>query len=306
MYSREIINEVKAAVVKEAASMRKLNKELPVSGERFDICLPDRKINIVYYEAKSSQAPLILGFHGGGYLFGGNAMNDRMWTTIRDYLDVNIASIEYRKSPDHKWKEALEDAFDAAVFFAENADKYDFDPNEIWTMGASAGAGLAASMCIMAKKRRGVSLKKQILMYPYLDLDTDPDRKGEGSLSGPIMYVFKELHCTPEEAKLPLVSPVFASLEELEGLPDAIICTADFDNLKYEAFRYAEMLKSADVSVAAKQINGMTHGFIEYIGGENFPGESDYFDDKTRELIANGKLEKGAFQALAFIKENLA
>ncbi len=70
-------------------------------------------------------------------------------------------------------------------------------------------------------------------MYPMLDSYTDPMPKGPGSIQGPIMYVFNELHCG-EEADLPVVSPVFASEEELKGLPKAIICYADNDCLKHE------------------------------------------------------------------------
>ena len=102
MKNSEIYEKVKAQVLKEAKMMREMNRKIPVSGERIDLPAGDRDVNIVYFRAKRENAPLILGFHGGGFLFGGNAMNDAMWSAVRDALDVNVASVEYRKSPDYQ------------------------------------------------------------------------------------------------------------------------------------------------------------------------------------------------------------
>ncbi|MEI3340666.1 MAG: alpha/beta hydrolase fold domain-containing protein [Eubacterium sp.] len=150
-----------------------------------DLPVQDRQINIVYFRAKREHAPLILGFHGGGFLFGGNAMNDAMWSAVRDALDVNVASVEYRKSPDYRYKEALDDAYDAAVYMKNHAEEFGFDENRISVMGCSAGAGLAATVCLHAKEKGGVLFQNQILMYPFLDASTDPDSKGEGNVGGP-------------------------------------------------------------------------------------------------------------------------
>ena len=76
------------------------NQNIPVFGKRFDIPAPDRSINIVYYEAPKKNAPLILGFHRGGYAFGGNAMNDAMWSAVAEQIEMNVASVDYRKYPD--------------------------------------------------------------------------------------------------------------------------------------------------------------------------------------------------------------
>lgn len=302
---RFIIDQVKEAVVKEASGMRALNKELPTSGKRMDIHVGDREINIIHFSAKSQKAPVIIGFHGGGFLFGGNAMNEKLWTAIRDYLDINVISVEYRKSPDYQWREALEDAYDATLYLYEHSDEFGFDKNQIYVMGGSAGAGLAASLCIYAKMKGFHAIKKQILIYPFLDCDTDPMSKGEGSLTGPIMYVFNELHCKPEETKMSLVSPIFASLEELEGLPQAIMYMADNDNLKHEGFKYAQMLKDAGVDVVFGQAKGMPHGYIETGFGENFPGEFHFLDESVVAQIESGETYKASMETLEFIKENL-
>lgn len=153
MVNEKIYEQVKQQVIKDARVMREINRAVPTSGERIDLPVQDRQINIVYFRAKREHAPLILGFHGGGFLFGGNAMNDAMWSAVRDALDVNVASVEYRKSPDYRYKEALDDAYDAAVYMKNHAEEFGFDENRISVMGCSAGAGLAATVCLHAKKK---------------------------------------------------------------------------------------------------------------------------------------------------------
>lgn len=301
----KLYETVKKELIQEIKGMRELNKTIKTSGERMDIPVGDRNISAVYFKSNVENAPLIIGFHGGGYMMGGHALNDRLWTRLRDELKANIVSVDYRKSPEYRWREALDDAFDAARYFNEHAGAFGFDKDRIWVMGASAGAGLAATLCIYAKQKGESFIKKQILMYPFLDLDTDPDSKGEGSLSGPLMYIFNELHCKKEEARLPLVSPVFASKKDLEGLPEAILCMADYDNLKHEGFQYAEMLREAGVEVESTMIEGMPHGFIESGFGGNFPGEFDFLSDREKADIRSGKITRGSMEAIEFIKNAL-
>ena len=111
--------QLKHQVIEEAKEMRRINRVIPVTGKRYDLDVGDRKINVVFYPASRKNAPLLLGFHGGGFLFGGNAMDDVMWSAIRDRLDMNVASVEYRKSPDYQYQAALDDAYDAAVYSRE-------------------------------------------------------------------------------------------------------------------------------------------------------------------------------------------
>ena len=122
-YPREVIEQVKEAVCKEAAEMRRINKIVPVTGKRLQITQPDRQIDVVFYPSEKEHAPLILGFHGGGFLFGGCAMNDAMWSETGAQLGAAVASAEYRKSPDYQWREALADAYDAAVYFQNKAEE---------------------------------------------------------------------------------------------------------------------------------------------------------------------------------------
>ena len=305
-YPREVIEQVKTAVCKEAAKMRRINSVVPVTGKRLQIACSNRQIDVIFYPAEKENAPLILGFHGGGFLFGGCAMNDAMWSETAVQLGAAVASIGYRKSPDYQWRESLEDAYDAAVYFQEHAEAYGIDKHDISVMGCSAGANLAASVCLYAKQQGKNLFQRQILMYPFLDSATDPDSKGKGSLGGPIVYVFNELHCQPEEAAWPLVSPVFAKKEELKELPRAIICYADHDNLKAEGQKYARMLRDAGVEVEDMLAAGMPHGFYESGFGKISEDEMDFFGEDVKALIRNGKVAQASQECLVFIKEHFS
>lgn len=304
-YPRDVIEQVKRAVCEEAQEMRRLNQIVPVSGKRMQIPMGNREIDVVYYPAREKNAPLILGFHGGGYLFGGSALNDAMWKETGEKTGAAIASVDYRQSPDYQWKEALDDAYDAAVYFYEHAEEYHIDKHKISVMGCSAGAGLAASVCLYAKQKNQKLFSNQILMYPFLDLATDPDSKGEGSIGGPIMYVFNELHCKPEETKLSLVSPVYAESEELKELPPAIVCYADQDSLKAEGVQYAAMLRATGVSVADMVAEGMPHGFYESGFGKISESEMNFLGDDVKQMIRDGRIAKASQECLEFVVEHL-
>lgn len=298
--------EMKQGILKVIAGMRENNRCVPVSGKRFDIPVGDRAINIVFFEAKKKNAPLILGFHGGGYAFGGNAMNDAMWSAVSKELEMHVASVEYRKSPDYRYQAALDDAFDTLVYFREHAQEYGVDADNFLVMGCSAGANLAVTLCIYARQKIDSPIVRQILLYPWLDLYTDPDSKGEGGPDGAIMHLFNDMHCTHEEAKLSVVSPVFAETEELQGLPEAIFCMADNDALREEGYRYAEMLREAGVKVSVTKADGMPHGFFESGFGEISDDEIDFFGEEVQKMVRNGVIAETSERTLQYIKDCLA
>lgn len=296
---RKVIDEIKKNVCEEAKKMKEANKGVPVKGTRYSLALKGRNVDIVYYSAKKENAPLLIGFHGGGFLFGGCALDDTMWDTMCKKLDVNIASIGYRKSPDYMYPCAIEDAYDSAIYLKEHAEKFGFNPEHISTFGSSAGGNIATCVCIYAKEKGGIIFKNQILNYPFIDSDTDPFEKGRGSLEGPIMYVFNELYCKPEETRLSTVSPIFADKKQLEGLPKAIVITAENDNLRAEGEVYIKLLREAGVEVKDNMASGMPHGYYEYGFGGN--QDSSFLPDDIVTLMSNGDISKAAQETLDFI-----
>ena len=290
--SEKYTEEMKNHFLAMAGMMREVNKTVPVSGERFVIPAEGREIPVVYYAAKSEKAPLILGFHGGGFLFGGNALNDDMWKAVSGKLDVNVASIGYRKSPDHQFRASLDDCLDALRYFRSHAAEYGYDPGRIAAMGCSAGANLAATLSIYAKQQGEAPFWKQVLIYPVVDMYTDPAEKEEGTLAQPLQYLFNDLHSSREEAKLPVISPIYAAQEELRGLPDAIICTAELDSLKTETAQYADMLQQAGVGVTLLSAEGMPHGFFEVGFGKVSDAEIEVLGPEIAKCVKDGSAAK--------------
>lgn len=297
---RAIVDGIKAQVVEQVKKIRAMNKTVPVSGTRHILPLEGRTLDMVYYPAERENAPLLLGFHGGGFLFGGCALDDAMWDTMRKQLNVNIASIDYRKTPEFQCPAPVEDAYDSAIYLKTHSAEFGFDPEHISVFGSSAGANISAAVCILAKERGGVSFDYQIMNYPAVDNATDMGKKEEGSLDAPINYVFFELYVKPNQERDPLCSPIYATKEQLTGLPTAIIRMADFDSFKTEGFQYAEQLRAAGVTVYTDLAVGMPHGYFEYGFGTGMG--QDFLDEGIKKQIEDGSIAKEAQKGLDFIK----
>lgn len=254
--NRELIETVKKEMIENAKIQNIINRQAKVCGERHILPLKDRDIEIVFYPVERLGAPLLVCMHGGGFLFGGCALNDNMFTTMRKLLDVNIVSVGYRKTPEYMFPCALNDVYDTVEYLYHNY-KFGFDRENISIFGSSAGANLAVTACILGKQRGKDYFKNQILIYPYLDAVIDPEK------ADPASIVFNELYSTPEETKNILVSPVYAKPEEIEGLPPAIIITAENDILRLGGEMYQEMLHGVGIESVTYMAKGMEHVFFE-------------------------------------------
>ena len=300
----EEYEKIKRETIRQAEMLAQINRMVPVSGERINLPLGDRTVEIVYYRSGQDPAPLILGFHGGGFIFGGNAMDDAVWSSVSSRLSCHVASVGYRQGPDHQWRASLADAYDTAVYMRDHAEEFGIDPGQISVMGNSAGGCIAASVCLYANQKGTLSFANQILMYPVLDLKTDPAEKGEGTIDGPMMYLSNEFRCKKEEAGLSLVSPLFASDEELKGLPNTILCLADTDSLKAEGIAYGKRLKEAGIPTADAVYEHMPHAFFEY-GFGNVPEQAyTVLGEAARPLVENGSIAESSQKALAFVAEH--
>ncbi|MBR1660139.1 MAG: alpha/beta hydrolase [Oscillospiraceae bacterium] len=303
MKSQRYTEEEKQHFLAMAEAMQKLNESVPVSGKRYRLPLEGRDAGMVYYSAPSAHAPLILGFHGGGFLFGGCALNDAMWSAVARGLDMNVASIGYRKSPEHRFRAALEDGFDALQYLRAHAEDFGFDPRRVFAMGCSAGGNLAATLALYIREKGAEQIQGQIMIYPVLDLRTDPSEKGDGSLAQPLQYLFNDLHFRPEDAVLPILSPVYAEREELTGLPRAVIVAADHDSLKAEARRYAEMLRGAGVPAELLLAEDMPHGFFEAGFGQISDEEIEILGPEIAQKVKDGSAARTSERLLAEIRE---
>ena len=225
---------------------------------------PYGNIRVLEYGLDSPEtAPLYIDMHGGGFILGSADMDETMNLFFRENTNAKIISIDYPKAPENPYPIAVEAVYEIVRHYFDNATQYHIDPKRVGIGGHSAGANLAAAICIKAKETGDFSFKFQLLDYPPLDLHTNPFEKPKpkGAISPKMAAAFNACYVDEEMAVSPYASPVFASSEQLQGLPPALIIAAGHDSLHDEDIRYSEMLENAGVPVELHNFMEAAHGF---------------------------------------------
>jgi len=225
----------------------------------------------IYRPTTQGPHPLVMLFHGGGWLIGDLDHEDPSSRRMCNQVDAVVVSVDYRLAPETRFPGAPEDCYAATVWAVEHADELGVDASNVAVTGTSAGGNLTAVVAQMARDRGGPNIKHQVLFCPVIDYDFDrPSYQEHGdsfALTQDSMRYFWEQYLGPGvEANLhnPYASPIRA--ESLAGLPQTTIITAEFDPLIDEAHDYAGALKSAGVDVVYTRYDGMAHAFNELIG----------------------------------------
>ena len=228
----------------------------------------------VYRPAVEGPVPTIVYIHGGGFVIGDLDTHDGVCRLLCRDTDAVVVSVDYRLAPEHRFPAAVEDAYAALRDIAEHIDQYGGDAGRLAIGGDSAGGNLSAVCAQLARDEGlpgGLALKAQLLVYPAVDMLGDyPSREENASgyfLTLEDMHWFAEhyLGKTEEEARAhglefePRLSPLHA--KTLEGLPPAVVVTAEYDPLRDEGNRYAAELDKAGVPVRHQQFAGLIHGF---------------------------------------------
>jgi len=208
-------------------------------------------------------APVFFDLHGGGFVLGHAEMDEAMNIAFHGKTGCRIISIDYAKAPDHPYPVAVNQIYSVVRYIHENADKYFIERSRMAIGGHSAGANFSAVTCMRAAREGAFQFVCQVLDYPPLDIATNPYEKPrpKGSLSPKMELMFNDSYVDPGEAKHPYVSPVYASPEDLEGLPPAIFILAGKDSLHDEGILYHNMLVDAGVKSACHEYPDARHGF---------------------------------------------
>lgn len=261
--------------IANAIRMRKLSRPNPFLIKIFRSANAKRRkvVNIptefgearafLYGFERAYRKPLYIDLHGGGFVLGDPYMDESMNILIARKAGCLVASVDYALAPGHPFPAALEQIEQVIRYFIERADEYGIDPDRVAVGGHSAGGNLGAALCIKAKRRGGPKIACQILDYPPMDLATDPGKKPQptGSIPPFIARMFNDCYVEADKAADPLVSPAFAEIEELRGLPPALVILAGMDSLHDEGALYAGKLKEAGVEVELADYPRAKHGF---------------------------------------------
>ena len=221
------------------------------------------------YRTGAPDAPLVVFFHGGGFVLGSLGVNDALCSRVSEATGAVVVSVGYRLAPLNPFPAAVDDSYAALVWAAEHADELGADAQRLAVMGDSAGGNLAAVMCLLARDRSGPTIRHQALVYPVIDLSVAASA-ARPDVSNPILstadlesfrkhYFFGH---KSEAADDPRASPILAT--DHQGLPPALIQVGEQDPLRDDGQRYAEVLRAAGVPVRITEYAGMPHGFLGF------------------------------------------
>ena len=222
----------------------------------------------IYTPKEEGPYPLLMYFHGGGFIAGDLESYDEIVRPIAKESGYKVISVGYRLAPEHPFPAGLQDCYHVTKWATEHKEELNLDGENLAVAGDSAGGNLAAAISLMARVKKEFTITKQVLYYPALDLDAREFRysslienaKGYGLESDQLaeynaFYLGK--NANPNN---PLVSPVKET--NLENLPQALVITAEYDPLRDEGELFAENLRKSGVHVEMKRYEGVVHGFL--------------------------------------------
>ena len=209
----------------------------------------------------SEGPPALLWIHGGGYVTGSAAMNDRAVRKIAAHLGALVASVEYRLAPEHRYPAALDDCYAALRWLIARDD---IDRRRILIAGKSAGGGLAAALALRCVDAGLVHLAGQVLIWPMLD-DRTVQRSTVTAARGwtPQDNSFGWRSYLGGEPGADGVSAYAAPARraDLSGLPPTWIVVGTADLFHDECVDYANRLRAARVPTQLRIVPGGFHGF---------------------------------------------
>lgn len=233
-----------------------------------EIALPGRTLagRLLVPEGAGENPPLIVYYHGGGWVFGTLDTHDATCRALARASGAAVLSVAYRLAPEHRYPTAVDDCYEALVWARDNAGQLGVDGGRLAVAGDSAGANLAAAVAIRARDEGGPALRHQTLFYPVIDRDFDRPSyvaNGDGAyfLTTRMMVWFWNQYLGDTPAEQATLAAVIRQ-DNLAGLPPATVITAEYDPLRDEGVDYAARLASSGVDVDAVVAQGMIHGFV--------------------------------------------
>lgn len=223
-------------------------------------------LKVVRPEGARGILPGFMFFHGGGWVLGDYPTHERL---IRDLVVGSGAAaiyVDYTPSPEAKYPTAINQAYAATKWVADNGSQIGVDGSRLAVAGNSVGGNMAAVVAIKAKEAGTPKLRAQVLLWPVTDANFNNasyNQFAEGHfLTRGMMEWFWDNYTTdPKQRNEIHASPLRASLEQLKGLPPALVQTAEMDVLRDEGEAYARRLNAAGVPVTAVRYNGMIHDY---------------------------------------------
>lgn len=254
------------------------------AGKEIFIPVGDGEMRALHYApAGATAAPLFVDLHGGAFIFGSPEEDDDFCARLCETLGMAVLSLDYPLAPEARYPAALEAIYAAIQAVRRDARRYGIDGENISVGGHSAGGNLAAAICLMAARRGDLPLRCQLLDYPATDmgatLPQEARHRDPLELSQKLLDFAAECYADrrqyEEEA---LCTPCRATMEQMRGLPPAVVLTCGRDSLRTEGEVYAQMLVSAGVTLRFRRFAEARHGFTVFPDPLRAEGQRFLFD----------------------------
>jgi acetyl esterase len=259
----------------EARSVLVRAQSIPVgkpSAQVEDITLPvgptgSVPIRVIRPVGAAEVLPVVMYFHGGGWVLGDRDTHDRLVREIAVGAEAAVVFVDYGRAPEVRYPVAIEQAYAATRYAADNGASLRIDPLRLAVAGDSVGGNMAAAVTLMAKQRSGPNIAFQVLFYPVTDSGFDTPsyiQFADGPwLTKRAMEWFWDAYLPdPAARKQPTATPLNAPPDQLARLPEALVIVDENDVLRDEGEAYARKLSNAGVRVTSIRYNGTIHDFV--------------------------------------------
>ncbi len=257
--AREVLVNAQASAPVDLSGIEESEKTITADGYTI-------KLNVVRPEGVKGRLPVFIFIHGGGWVLG-----------------------DYPRTPDASYPQAINEIYAATKWVAEHGDEIEVDGKNLAIVGNSVGGNMTAVTALKAKEQGGPEIKLHIMMWPVTDANFERQsftQFGEKRfLTTPLMKWMWDLYTTdPKQRKEIYASPLQATINQLKGLPPALIQLAESDILRDEGEAYGRKLDEAGVKVTTMRYDGMIHdfGLLNGLAGE--PAVRSLFEHAAAEL----------------------
>lgn len=280
--AREVLVSAQVSVPVDLSGIEESEKTITADG--FTI-----KLNVVRPEGVKGKLPVFIFIHGGGWVLGDYPTHKRM---VRDLVVLTGCAgvfVNYTRTPDARYPQAINEIYAATKWVAEHGEEINVDGRNLAVVGNSVGGNMTAATALKAKDQDGPKIKLHIMMWPVTDSNFETEsfkQFGEKRfLTTPLMKWMWDLYTNdPKQRKEIYASPLQATVEQLKGLPPALIQVAESDILRDEGEAYGRKLDEAGVKVTTVRYDGMIHDFGLLNGLAEEPAVRSLFEHAAAEL----------------------
>ena len=257
---RQVVDEVQAGpITKPAVEVEERTIEGGPGGHV--------SVRIVRPPRAVTPLPVIVYTHGAGWVFGNAHTHDRLIRELAVGAQAAVVFPNYSLSPEAKYPTAIEEVYAVVRWVAEKGRPDGLDPERLAVAGDSVGGNMTAAVTLMAKERRGPAIQQQLLFYPVTDasFDTASYRKfatGYFLRRDAMVWFWDQYTTDPAERAQITASPLRATVDQLRGLPPALVITGEADVLRDEGEAYAGKLRQAGVRVTGARFQAIIHDFV--------------------------------------------